>query len=200
MHEAVLTSSSEFFKAATKPEWRTDPTKPIDLSEQNPVPFERYVQWLYSNILSPYKSENQDLEQLARMYVIGETVMDTTFQEVVIKMIIHLYSAPQRTMSLSMLRIIYEGTTPGSPVRELMADICAFQLEPEFKRVTNLDAAKDAEFMKDLIVALLKHRKMPASHISGPWVEDPDRYSVVKAEGAITADFPTKEEVDVPEA
>ena len=134
------------------------------------------------------------------MYVIGETVMDTTFQEVVIKMIIHLYSASQRTMSLSMLRIIYEGTTPGSPVRELMADICAFQLEPEFKRVTNLDAAKDAEFMKDLIVALLKHRKMPASHISGPWVEDPDRYYVVKAEGAIAADFPTKEEVDAPEA
>ena len=200
VHEAVLTSSSEFFKAATKPEWRTDPTKPIDLSEQNPLAFERYVQWLYSNTLSPYKSENRDLEQLARMYVIGEALMDTTFQEVVIKIIIHLYSAEQRTMSLSMLRIIYEGTTPGSPARELMADICAFQLEPEFKRVTNLDTEKDAEFMKDLIVALLKHRKIPASNISDPWVEDPDRYSVVKAEGGISAEFPTKEEVDAPEA
>jgi len=195
VHEAVLTNSSEFFKAATKPEWRTDRTKPIDLSDQNPVPFARYVQWLYSNALNTYKSEHQDLEELARMYVVGEAVMDTKFQEVVLKTIIHLYSDKQRTMSLKMLRIIYEGTPPGSPARELMADICAFQLKPEFKRVTNLDIHKDAELMKDLIVALLKHREMPPAKRDRPWVEDPDQYSVVKAEGSITAEPPTKDKV-----
>ncbi|CAE7210876.1 hypothetical protein P3342_012107 [Pyrenophora teres f. teres] len=188
--------SGDTIAKATKPEWRTDPTKPIGLSDQRQVPFARDIQWLYCKTLNDYKSENHDLEELARMYVLGEAVMDAMFQEVVIKTIIHLYSDNQETMSLSMIRIIYEGTPGGSPARQLVADICAFQLKPRFKRVKNLDTEKDSEFMKDLIVALLTHRQV-GKDTSGPWIDDPDHYSVLKAEGSITEEFPIKDETDM---
>jgi hypothetical protein len=36
VHEGTLTSTSKFFAGVMKPEWRTDPTKPIDLSDDEP--------------------------------------------------------------------------------------------------------------------------------------------------------------------
>ncbi|CAG5144452.1 uncharacterized protein ALTATR162_LOCUS1549 [Alternaria atra] len=41
VHKSLIGNSSEFFKNATKPEWRTD-SRPIDLSDEEPRIFERY--------------------------------------------------------------------------------------------------------------------------------------------------------------
>jgi hypothetical protein len=52
VHENLISSSSEFFKNATKPEWRTE-SRPIDLSDELPYIFKRYCQWLYSGLIAP---------------------------------------------------------------------------------------------------------------------------------------------------
>ncbi|CAN9106508.1 unnamed protein product [Alternaria sp. RS040] len=52
VHEGLISSSSEFFKNATKPEWRTE-SRPIDLSDEQPHIFKRYCQWLYSGVIAP---------------------------------------------------------------------------------------------------------------------------------------------------
>lgn len=58
VHSNVLTSRSSFFKAARKPEWLTDPTKPTDLQDEEPEVFSRYMNCVYFGIKAFQLSEN----------------------------------------------------------------------------------------------------------------------------------------------
>ncbi|CAN9079425.1 unnamed protein product [Alternaria alternata] len=87
VHEFLISSSSEFFKNATKPEWRTE-SRPIDLSDEQPHIFKRYCQWLYSGHIAPDLPEKSILQCLAYMYVLGEKIVDHEFQNAVIQAII----------------------------------------------------------------------------------------------------------------
>jgi hypothetical protein len=52
VHEHILTSSSQFFKDAMKPEWRRD-TTPLDLCDEDPAHFQAYWEWLYTKKIVP---------------------------------------------------------------------------------------------------------------------------------------------------
>jgi hypothetical protein len=45
-----LISRSDFFKAARKPEWLTNPNKPVDLQDEEPEVFSRYLNCVYLGI------------------------------------------------------------------------------------------------------------------------------------------------------
>lgn len=50
MYSDVLTSRSDFFKAARKPEWLADPAKPTELPDEQPEVFARYLNCVYFGI------------------------------------------------------------------------------------------------------------------------------------------------------
>jgi hypothetical protein len=154
-----------------KPEWRTDSTKPIDLSDVSAWNFEKYSQWLYTrNVPEDW------INYVASLYVFGERVMDGLFQDAIISALIDHCTRTNKTVSLSLVRIIYQGTTSSSPARRLMVDVCAFDSGPKANKLQFLEVDKDGEFMLDLIVAMAKHRK-PACGVSEyPWVKEPHSY------------------------
>ncbi|KAF7682229.1 hypothetical protein GT037_001205, partial [Alternaria burnsii] len=87
VHECLISSSSEFFKNATKPEWRTE-SRPIDLSDEQPDIFKRYCQWLYTGFIAPGPPgppAESSFRCLAYMYVLGEKIIDYEFQNAVIQ-------------------------------------------------------------------------------------------------------------------
>ncbi|GAB7330531.1 hypothetical protein MBLNU13_g02125t1 [Cladosporium sp. NU13] len=47
VYSNVLTPRSDFFKAARKSEWLSDPTKPVDLQNEDPEVFSRYLNCVY---------------------------------------------------------------------------------------------------------------------------------------------------------
>jgi hypothetical protein len=80
VHHNVLVSSSKFFQNAMKPVWRTEPLKPIDLSDVDPATFKVYSQWLYTKQMTGEFIH----PLLAKLYVLGERIMDETFQKNVV--------------------------------------------------------------------------------------------------------------------
>jgi hypothetical protein len=50
-----LIKSSELLKNVMKPEWRTDATKPIDMSDMELTIFEAYCGWLYTGKIVRHK-------------------------------------------------------------------------------------------------------------------------------------------------
>jgi len=55
VHTTVLIKSSELLKNVMKPEWRTDATKPIDMSDMELTIFEAYCGWLYTGRIVRHK-------------------------------------------------------------------------------------------------------------------------------------------------
>jgi hypothetical protein len=106
------------------------------------------------------------INYVASLYVFGERVMDGLFQDAIISALIDHCTRTNKTVSLSLVRIIYQGTTSSSPARRLMVDVCEFDSGPKANKLQFLEVDKDGEFMLDLIVAMAKHRK-PACGVSG---------------------------------
>jgi hypothetical protein len=110
-----------------KPEW-TDPVpRSIDLGDEEPDIFHRYVQWLYSHNVhvvrcpAPYKSACFD--NFAHAYLLGEKLMDPTYQNAVLRAWTDCIKEEEASPGDETMRIMYEGTTKISPGRKLMVDI-----------------------------------------------------------------------------
>ncbi|KAF1835364.1 hypothetical protein BDW02DRAFT_523371, partial [Decorospora gaudefroyi] len=117
VHKDVLSSTSEFLKNAMKPEWRTDESAAIDLSDEYTATVQAYCQWLYTRRL--VKLTNNWLH-LARLYVLGSKLKDKKFQRMVLDAMIEMASKRGGNPSFPVIKTIYDGTTKGSPARRLM--------------------------------------------------------------------------------
>jgi hypothetical protein len=126
-----------------------------------------YIQHLYGGKLPTHlmsdapncESENHPYVLLARMYVLGERMLDPRFQNVVIHELFRLASLDKTgTYKLtdlpchSHINFIYQGTTSDSPARRMMVDI-ATAYDDEFWFVS-LDL--DPAFLLDLSKSLLR--------------------------------------------
>jgi hypothetical protein len=141
----------------------------------------RYSQWLYSGNLSILNSDSNSkyiFVVLAMFYVLGERILDALFQNTVIDAMVeasHICSPGLRST-----RIIYNGTTAGSPARKFLADYCAWSLD--HIGVKDLDPALDAEFSIDMVMAMIEYRSLPASGTVPPWLAHPEKYRICTAE------------------
>jgi hypothetical protein len=127
IHEGTLTSTSKFFVNAMKPEWRTDPQKPIDLSDDEPERFEVYCQWLYGRKIAEKEAVSATEFHLAKLYVFGEKIMDETFQNAVLTTFMDICHAEQLYPGNDVVRMIYKGTSgPELPARRLLVDIWTY--------------------------------------------------------------------------
>jgi hypothetical protein len=83
IHSAVLEKSSEFFGAALKSGWIEGHEHQVKLPEDDPRVFKTYANWLYTGTL-------QSLEylELAKLYLLGEKLIDSTFQDIIINAIV----------------------------------------------------------------------------------------------------------------
>jgi 3-polyprenyl-4-hydroxybenzoate decarboxylase len=110
--------------------------------------------------------------EFAKLYVFAEQIMEEVYQCAIMSAMANASSK----LSLTAIRIIYAGTTPGSAARRLMADIWAFQLDAISKRITNLDPEIDGEFMRELIEAMVKFRCKPDRKVVRPWATGVEAY------------------------
>ena len=170
VHPSILSQSSEFFAAALKKEWREGQNRSIQLAEYEKEIFELYLRWLYSGkIFVKNSGEDSGYPTLAKLYVLGEKIMDSEFQDRVIDAMIaaslekdeegwtyHPDSHPAL--------IIYEGTSEGSPARGLIInEFVAFGRDKWITKEAQCGLELNEEFVRDLITALLDRRVLPAN-------------------------------------
>ncbi|KAF2242157.1 hypothetical protein BU26DRAFT_405911, partial [Trematosphaeria pertusa] len=108
---------SEFFRAASKPEWTGPSPKLVQLTDVDPAVFKAYMQWLYTK-----KVAQIDGLHLARCYVLGEKLMDVAFQNAVMDAILDRAMREDLYPSSGFTRIIFQGTTKSSPARKVLVD------------------------------------------------------------------------------
>jgi hypothetical protein len=94
---------------------------------------------------------------LARLYVLGERLLNAKYQNLVIQEIFRLSQlrcGPDRIQvfpSSPAVKLIYQGTTPDSPARRLMVDLAV-----HYSDETWFDAGNDHEYSVDCNKALMQ--------------------------------------------
>lgn len=175
VHSTALSKSSEFFKNALKPEWRTDHTKPIDMSDVDPAIFEGYCGWLYTGKIM-HRENDQAHTYLASLYVLGERLIDVTLQNSVVAAMIRRGETLEVYPANPPVRIIYAGTPTGSPARRLLVDFWVFNVSPAWKGLDDLTKHTCSDFVNDLLPKLVEQRGAPGSSVPRPWIANPKSY------------------------
>jgi rhamnogalacturonyl hydrolase YesR len=75
------------------------------------------------------------------------------------------------------IKIIYDGTASSSPARRLMVDFWTWQAGATWHGLDAVLEATCAEFVNDLIRALVSTRKAPTT-ASSPWIQNAESYCV----------------------
>ena len=173
VHRDVLCQTSEFFAKATKGEWcelREDPDT-ITLKGDDLEVVKAYVRWLYrqdpplpllnSSVVNVYPF-------LAKAYVFGEKVIDTTFKDAVIDCIVARAVETKSFPTSQTMNIIYRGTLDGSPARRLMVDFCVdgAYVRPEYDAWVQSIRGFSKELLADVVVGMVQKRP---SLNKNPW-------------------------------
>ena len=135
-----------------------------------------YLQFLYSGkIHVDWTSDNPGLQShenlpeyhtLARLYVLGEKCRDVSFKNAIMDVFIRRMqeSIDDRYWHpvAEVVDILYRGTMPGSPARQLMVD-CHHQ-KAGHHWITDDPHANNKEFLIDLTRVMLRERKQTSSN------------------------------------
>lgn len=87
VHESVLCKSSKFFDAALKKEWEEGQRRIIHLPDDDPDEVYAYIRWLYWKKLFVKTTDDEGkpvLLPVVRLYVLGERLLDDSFQDCVL--------------------------------------------------------------------------------------------------------------------
>ena len=173
IHKDVL-EQSPFFKNVLKSEWILNRNgKPIEFKDEDPDIFAAYVQWLYSHNID----NKHNTSKWARMYVLGEMLMDLDFQNAVLATMMHQCDTQKLFPGGHQVNIIYAGTTEMSPARRLLVDFFVWVGGETWVNGKDMDFVNKypTEFVNDLIIALMDKRPPPPVNVR-PWMRNPASY------------------------
>jgi hypothetical protein len=136
IHESCIARNSDFFKAALKKEWAEGQTRTVKLPDEHCL--DTVVHYL--NFAYHGKLPTQDIitnfpgglcpdpyPSLAKIYVLGERMIDKAVQHAAIKEFIRLSSLKNKDNQRSFpgaqaTTVLFEGTNANSPIRRLIVD------------------------------------------------------------------------------
>ncbi|KAI4657952.1 uncharacterized protein J4E78_006342 [Alternaria triticimaculans] len=192
VHRGVLGKSSEFFRRAMKPEWtdRKEDSKTLDLPEDSANIVTDYIKWLYDGEIpigsraaheathdSSAGEAEKFLAQLARAYVFAERIMDVKYKNALFQAIYTAQNKFGLCMGNESVKIVYDGTPSGSPLRRLIAADVAHKAYDDLKEgggwMEDLESYS-REALIDALQATLRVRcKADAPYPSVGWyIED----------------------------
>ncbi|KAF2641294.1 hypothetical protein P280DRAFT_517500 [Massarina eburnea CBS 473.64] len=191
IHEDAICNRSEFFRNSMKAEWATMRPDPrvIELPEDDPEAFSLYRTWLYSGQLailpdassistdSNSSSSNSSINDttpehyhtLAYAYVLGERLLDIPFKNAIVDAYV-LYArgnppGKRYYPSNEEIRIIYDGTGEGCPLRRLLVEIWYCRGKVDW---IERDSDLPQDFLACVVKELLRVR-VSVDQLSRPW-------------------------------
>ena len=162
IHENILRSTSSFFQAALNQEWKEGQERTITLPDDNPKVFSGYAHWLYTGKLPCQRPEGRVSVKLAKLYGLGEKLIDKIFQDRVLDTLITHTRKDDKYPTKKSAKIVYDSTLKGSPARKLMVDM--YLMNANEDHIKDEDDELHFDFLIDLTRALLKERVVPVNH------------------------------------
>jgi hypothetical protein len=165
VHESFLTGSSLFFKNALSGDWIEAKTRRVNLPEEEPAVFHDYVHFLYRRTLCVKSDSNDGIdeqESLLKLYVLAEKLQDMDMKNVVMEAMYNCFceicTGENHTPNVECIRIVYEGTPAGSPMRRLLVDFYTYYHGASSFKV---DDDYPYELLHELTINLLTKRTKP---------------------------------------
>ncbi|KAF2260985.1 hypothetical protein CC78DRAFT_536017 [Lojkania enalia] len=181
VYEGVIVDRSPFFANAMKPEWaeKRKNSRVVELPDDDPAAFALYMQWMFTRRLPilPEDEESscsfEEFATLSNAYVLGERLMDNDWKNVIADCYVQFArSSKPYYPSNEDIRIIYEGTREGSPIRQLLVDIYCSRGKADW---LENDSHLPRDFLLQVTSALLKIRTVVQS-VSRPWKNSHEQY------------------------
>ena len=128
LHEKLLCHHSPFF--ASKFYTKSKPTassRSFGLPEDDDLPFELFVGWLYSRALR-YPEEEKDVGPLLDLYFLSEKLEIQKLSDDIVETVRAFYHANESYPGLRRVQYVYANTEEDNPLREMMVGSIARQL------------------------------------------------------------------------
>ncbi len=122
VHKDLLTSKSEFFRAALTGDWEESKSQEVQLPEDDPAAFEMFAHWLYFTELNFGKNDGAFIS-LSKAWLLGDKLQAIAFKIAVINELVSSLDKIRIQMNGKTINNIYSRTLPGAPLRRLMVDV-----------------------------------------------------------------------------
>ena len=141
--EKLLKSKSIFFTKALEGGFAEGVSKHITLPEEDPGIFEWFVVWLY---VGCDRIEDMEPDVLVPLWLLGDRLVCPLMQDDAMCNLIEYHS--EDAIDKDTMKQIYEGSTPGSKLRQFAVEQCLFDVR-NFCGTRYGDAWSYPRFAKD---------------------------------------------------
>ncbi|KAK0654592.1 hypothetical protein DIS24_g5050 [Lasiodiplodia hormozganensis] len=169
IHKDILCASSPFFAKACNGNWKEARERRIELPEDEPECFDKYVQWLYFNELFVEERKN-DCEALRwgdwlDAYLLGDKLLDQKFKDACFDIVYNQYENGGTLSPSDQAKLLYENLPESDPYLRLYVYVSAYWTTlDDFDPEVSADAANaPMEFFRDVAKALVQIRDMADS-------------------------------------
>jgi hypothetical protein len=156
----------------------------ISLSDHDPEAFALWRTWIYTGKLAilpetPFPPESVDERTahysiLAHAYVLGDYLVDVAFMNAIADVYVLNARGIDNTRALypsnEEIGVLYDGTSPDSPIRKLLVDIWMYRGKVEWLEKETEEGILPREFLVEVVRELLKLKKLKEGEtMSRPW-------------------------------
>lgn len=174
LYTAVATRSSEFFRAASRRDWKESREKEVALPEINASDFEGYLQWLNTGEVT--FSGEPSLFAITRLYVVGDFLEDAAFRDAILDCIVERACEKRVYPDWDTIQLAWEQTRRGNPMQRLYLSIWASMSTK--KRIDNLNKS-DARCSKEFVIDFFQHI-VAARRLDKPSLGTQDRNDMIR--------------------
>lgn len=153
-HAHLLSSDSDYFRAAFEGKWEEAVMGHFKLSEEHPAVFAMYLDWLYNHKITCKDTNDVDV-LLVELYLLGERRQSSKFCNATIDKM-HAVWVSSREISLEAITLSFDDTSETSKLRTLIVDKCAWEMHPAMllEQLEDINGAY-SEFVLGLSRAIL---------------------------------------------
>lgn len=128
VHEGLLKHHSGYFSAALKEDWRKDPSKPVELPEDDPDVFQNAFRWLYTGKIYHGLSSDGKIplppRTICKLYIFADMREMPGLRNATIDVLFQVY-CQEWAYPVHDVPFVYENTCQGSALRRLFAVLAA---------------------------------------------------------------------------
>lgn len=127
MHKGLLCKVAPYFEAALKGNFLESTTQVLELAEEDPVMFQRFQLWTYTNKILEDGETDEDLLSMVwgNLWIFGEAHGIPELQNRAIDGLINSYLSENK-IHVEIITHVYDNTLENSPLRRLFVDWTAF--------------------------------------------------------------------------
>lgn len=156
LHTKLLAEDSEFFKAAIKPRWDMPGREALDLSDEDPLVFVVFANWLYergvaidTGTLNGRDKIDHIDSTLIKAYAFAQRRLSPRFHDVVISAFARRLSMrPSEALNPANMSFLFDESSQGSFLRRLMIDYIIWQSSR--CEGQHLEDCQHPEFLREL--------------------------------------------------